>query len=258
MQKHNEQIEALTRRFDEQDAQLLKQDAELQDLRRQIAAGPEASGRRLQKGTKSSKGNGSGGGSGSLTAKQLSIIDALDNCMELSNSTDELIVQGCDFIVRGNGNATHVDLNTTDGKGNLIVGWNEGEYTSLLDNTTVVPNKTGLNNIIVGPGHSYSSTGGVVFGQENTISAPYASVGGGRLNKASGEGASVSGGAANNANADAASVSGGFNNTANGDFASVSGGEGNTASGQYASVFGGSNNYGCANTGFPNLNPAFC
>ena len=52
----------LLHRFDEQDAQLQKQDAELQDLRRQAATGPEASGgRRLQKAAKSSKGNGSGG-----------------------------------------------------------------------------------------------------------------------------------------------------------------------------------------------------
>ena len=41
----------LLRRFDEQDAELQKQDAELQELRRQVASGPEASGRRL-KGTK--------------------------------------------------------------------------------------------------------------------------------------------------------------------------------------------------------------
>ena len=237
--EYKEQIEALGRRFDEQDA-------ELQDLRRQVATGPEASGRRLQvKGAKNSKGNGSdsggGGGGGSLTTRQLSIINALDICMELSSATDELIVQGCDLIVRSNGNETHVDLNTTDGKGNLIVGWNEDDGGD----------KTGLN-IIVGSGHTYNSTGGAVFGRENTISAASATVTGGYGNTASGESASVSGGTINRASSSAASVSGGLYNNAIGEWASVSGGNTNTASGEAASVTGGyGNTASTLNQNFP-------
>ena len=219
----------LGRRVDEQDA-------ELQDLRRQVATGPEASGRRLQeKGAKSPKGNGSdsggGGGGGSLTTRQLSIINALDICMELSSATDELIVQGCDLIVRSNGNETHVDPIPAEAKGNLIVGWNEGDGGD----------KTGLNNLVVGSEHTYTSTGGAVFGQKNTISAASATVTGGYQNKAISTYASVSGGYENTASGVFASVSAGRGNTASGTGASVSGGEANTASGNSASVSGGQN-----------------
>ena len=157
-------------------------------------------------------------------------IVALVNCMASSSESDEVIIQGCDFIVRGNGGSTHPTTAQT-GKGNLIVGHNEG--TGL---------KTGLNNIIVGSGHTYTSTGGAVFGRENTISAASATVTGGYGNTASGESASVSGGKDNTASRSAASVSGGNLNIASGFYSSVSGGWENIASNGAASVSGGFNN----------------
>ena len=167
-------------------------------------------------------------------------IVALVNCMASSSESDEVIIQGCDFIVRGNGGSTHPTTAQT-GKGNLIVGHNEG--TGL---------KTGLNNIIVGSGHTYTSTGGAVFGRENTISAASATVTGGYGNTASGESASVSGGTINRASSSAASVSGGLYNNAIGEWASVSGGNTNTASGEAASVTGGyGNTASTLNQNFP-------
>ena len=173
-------------------------------------------------------------------------IVALVNCMASSSESDEVIIQGCDFIVRGNGGSTHPTTAQT-GKGNLIVGWNEGDGVD----------KTGLNNLVVGSDHTYTSTGGVVFGEKSTISAASAtvtggyqntasalcaSVSGGYDNTASSIDASVSGGETNTASGQTSSVTGGYNNIASGDWASVSGGRFNEASGDQASVTGGSSN----------------
>jgi hypothetical protein len=138
---------------------------------------------------------------------------------------------------------------TTNGRGNLIVGYNE-------DNAP--PNdRSGSHNLVIGPRHTFSSYGGLVAGYRSTVSGPsasvtggygnaatnrYASVSGGYYNTASGSSASVSGGGYNTASGGAAFVSGGVGNTASGNLASVSGGGGNTASGNSASVSGGLNN----------------
>ena len=67
----------LLRHVNEQDTELQKQDAQLQELRRQVAAAPPASGvRRLQKGgktAKTDKANGSGASLG-LNAEELELL----------------------------------------------------------------------------------------------------------------------------------------------------------------------------------------
>ena len=74
------------------------------------------------------------------------------------------------------------------GLGNLILGYDENDGTDV---------KTGSHNLILGAHHSYSSTGGLVAGYDNSISGVSASVGGGRNNSAGGDYSSVSGGRAN-------------------------------------------------------------
>ncbi len=121
---------------------------------------------------------------------------------------------------------------TQNGLGNLIVGYNE------LGN----PNgddRTGSHNISFGEANSFSSFGGLVGPNNNTISGPFASVSGGTSNTASGYYASVSGGWNNTASSLCASVSGGFQDTASSGYSSVSGGRGNQATGFHSSVSGG-------------------
>jgi hypothetical protein len=76
---------------------------------------------------------------------------------------------------------------TTNGTGNLIVGYNEprdgGENR-----------RTGSHNVVVGKQHNFSSVGGVVVGLHNEISGTFAAVGGGVRNTAAGEHAAISGG----------------------------------------------------------------
>jgi hypothetical protein len=134
------------------------------------------------------------------------------------------------------------DTETTNGVGNLIVGYNETRGDG-------DDNHSGSHNLVVGSKQNFSSYGRLVAGQSNTISGKYACVSGGASNTASGPGASASGGAYNTASGAYASVSGGASNTASGGSASVCGGENNTASGKYSFVAGG----GAANVAYGNV-----
>jgi hypothetical protein len=125
--------------------------------------------------------------------------------------------------------------NCPNGRGNLIVGYNEPR----VDGESI---RTGSHNVVVGQEHNFTRFGGLVVGFRNEISGDFASVSGGNLNTASGRASSVSGGEENTASGFGAVVSGGSDNTASGEFASVSGGAGNTASGESASVSGGGQN----------------
>jgi hypothetical protein len=141
-----------------------------------------------------------------------------------------LIIEGCNLHVRNAAEFT----DEINGTGNLIVGYNEIVFGA--------PVRTGSHNLVVGPGHSFTSWGGFVAGINNSVTGTSAAVSGGFQNVASGSRASVSGGAFNEANGIQASVSGGTSNFASGERASVSGGAFNDASGQAASISGGGGN----------------
>jgi len=141
----------------------------------------------------------------------------------------ELVITGANVrIVNGLG-ATQ----TTNGLGNLIVGYNERRR---VDFPTV---RTGSHNVVVGEAHNFFRFGGVVAGFQNEISGDFATVSGGMENTASGLGASVSGGVHSTASGEGSSVSGGAENTASGHISSISGGRINTATGIQAAVSGG-------------------
>jgi hypothetical protein len=140
---------------------------------------------------------------------------------------------------------------TQNGKGNLILGYNEPSDSALPTE------RGGSHNVVVGPNHRYNFGVGLVVGGENKLGADGASVSGGFSNTAlglsssvtggfsntaSGEYSSVSAGARNSGSGDFSSVSGGVDNTASGNTAAVSAGQGNIASGDLSSVSGGMNN----------------
>jgi uncharacterized coiled-coil protein SlyX len=143
---------------------------------------------------------------------------------------DTLRLSGMNLqLVNGQGSTE-----TSDGLGNLIIGYNAQRLTPAA--------RTGSHYLIVGDGHEWTASGGIVAGYRNTASGDYASVFGGEGNIASGLIASVSGGDDNTASGPYASVSGGRMNLASGDYASVSGGLANAASSDFASVSGGFSN----------------
>ncbi|HWR98872.1 MAG TPA: hypothetical protein VN317_10665, partial [Candidatus Methanoperedens sp.] len=142
-----------------------------------------------------------------------------------------VVVSGANLqVVDGSGDTD----GAVNGMGNLIIGYNALRGGG--------DERGGSHNLIAGDRNNYSSFGGLVAGQLNSIANSYATVSGGALNTASGPHASVSGGAANTASGPFAAVSGGGSNTASGANAAVSGGESNFALGGSSSVSGGAAN----------------
>ena len=151
-------------------------------------------------------------------------------------------------IVNGLGKTQSIN-----GTGNLIIGYDEGAEPGPAGGGH---EQTGSHNLILGPEQTYTKYASLlagslntalapfsaVFGHENTVSANFASVSGGVLNKATAEYASVSGGRENEASGKVSSVSGGLHNVASSRAASVSGGTLNKATGEYAAVSGGLEN----------------
>ena len=168
----------------------------------------------------------------------------------ISGGPNEVLITGANLrIVNGLGMTE-----TTNGLGNLIVGYNEPRKFPPPAFNDV---RTGSHNVVVGTGHNFGSFGGLVVGSDNQISGEFASVSGGTGNFASGDHSSVSGGFDNSARGDFSSVSGGDGNQAFGlnssvsggafniagrSFSSVSGGQGNIADGDSSSVSGGAGN----------------
>jgi hypothetical protein len=169
-----------------------------------------------------------------VTTLEGQLADALETIVELqellagvTRTADTIVVSGANLqIVDGSGN-TH---GPTNGLGNLIIGYNEADEDR---------DQTGSHNLVVGMQHEFTSFGGLVAGEDNTIASPGASVLGGKNNIAGDDYSTVAGGSANRANGLLSSVGGGFQNTASGLNSAVSGGCENTATNNFAAVSGG-------------------
>ena len=164
---------------------------------------------------------------GDLEARLQALEEQVPDC--LATEGDDALFEGCNVHVRNGQGGTQ----TTNGSGNLIVGYNEGAGDA---------NRDGSHNLVVGAEHGYSSYGGLVIGQRNQISGPFSSVSGGQDNTASGPSSSISGGNFNFASGENSIVSGGNSNSASGDQSSIGGGIGNSAGGNLSSVSGGNSN----------------
>jgi hypothetical protein len=121
-----------------------------------------------------------------------------------------------------------------NGKGNLIVGYNESGYSPA--------ERGGSHTVVVGPYHRYNFGVGLVAGYNNRLGGDGATIGGGFSNNAGGEFSTVSAGSNNNATNLLASVGGGDSNTASGSNAVVAAGQSNQATGDLSSVLGGTSN----------------
>jgi hypothetical protein len=119
----------------------------------------------------------------------------------------------------------------TDQDGNLIIGYNENPGT-----------QSGSHNLVIGDGHTFSSYGGIVAGEDHEITAKYASVVGGLDNHATAAHATVAGGTDNIASGKKACVVGGDDNEASASESSVFGGYFNDADGDTSVTTGGSFN----------------
>lgn len=163
-------------------------------------------------------------------ARNSQVAGLADKLFHVSRVGSSLFISGANLHIVNGMNET----DTTNGLGNLIVGYNESRGIGDV--------RSGSHNVLLGSFLNFSSYGGIAAGFHNSVSGPYASVSGGQYNAALGFAASVSGGQSNTAQGFGASVSGGQFNMASGSGASVSGGTSNTASGAFASVSGGRHN----------------
>jgi hypothetical protein len=153
--------------------------------------------------------------------------------VQLPGACPEVVFSGVNVrIVNGMGSTE-----TTNGCGNLIVGYNESRPAGAGSDV-----RTGSHNIIVGQQDNYSSFGGLIAGLANASLADYASVSGGNGNSATGRYSTIGGGFSNTASGQFSAVSGGNSSSASGDFSSVSGGVENVAGGFGSSVGGGQQN----------------
>jgi hypothetical protein len=115
------------------------------------------------------------------TALQGQITPLAEKRVHVSVLNNDIFITGANLhLLNGEGGTE-----TTNGLGNLIIGYNE--------NILGYP-RTGSHNLVVGEHHGWESFGGLVAGQVNRITGPFASVSGGFRNTASGLYASVNGG----------------------------------------------------------------
>lgn len=158
-----------------------------------------------------------------VIAAQQDYIESLQQYVSVENG--RVLIEGADLqIVSGSGQ-TDGEVN---GKGNLIIGYNEDFYNL----------RTGSHNLVLGSYHNYSSFGGMVCGFENSISGEFSSVTGGSFNSATGVSCAILGGQHNTATGNMTSVSGGSTNHCSGNSTSVLGGYQNSASENLSTVVG--------------------
>ena len=184
---------------------------------------------------------------GDLGAVKNNSVLALDQKLTLQNG--DAVFQGVNVqIVNGMGKT-----DSTNGKGNLILGYNElnaqtnplcpsrlRQICNSADKGTLFAYfRSGSHNLVSGVHHAYNSYGGIVTGFANAINAPWSAIGGGAFNMSDGVASSVTGGANNIAYGENASVGGGYKNIAAGIQSSVTGGSYNNAAGRVSSVSGG-------------------
>lgn len=145
----------------------------------------------------------------------------------VTRTEDAIVISGANLqVVDGSGTTT----GPTNGLGNVIIGYNEAEPDR---------EQTGSHNLVVGMQHEFTSFGGIVAGEDNTIVSRSASVLGGKNNISAEDHATIVGGSLNLADGELSTVGGGFDNQASGAHSAVSGGCENMATNTFAAVSGG-------------------
>lgn len=164
------------------------------------------------------------------TVASRDVLDGLVPFVSVSGSDVKLT--GANLVLQNGAGST----DTVNGTGNLVIG-----YNAPRDGTN---DKTGSHNLVIGDGHVYSSYGGFVAGEENSIMAPNASVVGGTFGVVEAELGTVLGGYKNHVEALYATVVGGYGNVvlSDGMAASILGGMSNRTSGLYSSIVSGVDN----------------
>jgi hypothetical protein len=174
-------------------------------------------------------------------AERMATVENKLSALTFDGATNEVTITGANLrIINGLGSTE-----TTNGLGNLIVGYNELRQENPdcpRVFVTCTDTRAGSHNVVVGKEHNFTSFGGVVVGLHNETTGDFSAVSGGAGNTANGTWSAISGGTNNTTPGFASTVSAGLRNTASGDRSVVSGGADNTASGPNSAVGAGRGN----------------
>jgi hypothetical protein len=171
------------------------------------------------------------GVAGNVAADQrLAVVEKKVLCVSADSTAGDLFFVGCNVHLE---NGDSGDTLSANGKGNLVIGFNEEPVSG------APAKRTGSHNIVIGKGNAYSASGGIVSGLDNRIDGNLAVLLGGRDNAASGLESVIAGGRANTATGDTSVVAGGLFNSGSGNTSVVAGGFSNYATGTYSVVAGG-------------------
>lgn len=168
----------------------------------------------------------------SLSQLQSNNINRLNDYVEIIEDNNCITAQlsGLNLqIVNGEGST-----NTTNCKGNLIIGYNE-------ERSGTPVSRTGSHNLVLGIKHNYSSFSGFINGTANTItqSGEYCSILNGNECFANAKYVSICNGRDHKGNASLSTIVGGFDNGGTGQTSVVVGGMNNRADGNYSVILGG-------------------
>ena len=157
-------------------------------------------------------------------------VPGLSDHLSYDDSTNAFVLEGVNFQVTSG--------TAGSSAGNVIIGTND--VTDFAPN----PARTGTHNLIIGNGHEYTGNNGIVHGENNSLTSPYAAVIGGRQGRVTGPGSVLVGGLLNHVDTQDAAVVGGFKNFIHNSagYGAVLGGEADSLFQQFTCAVGGHRN----------------
>ena len=157
-------------------------------------------------------------------------VPGLSDHLSYDDSTNAFVLEGVNFqVTRGSAGSS---------AGNVIIGTND------VTDYTPNPARTGTHNLIIGNGHEYTGNNGIVHGENNRLTSPYAAVIGGRKGHVTGPGAVLVGGLMNHIDTQDAAVVGGYKNFIHNSasYSAILGGEADSLFQQFTCAVGGKQN----------------
>ncbi len=166
-------------------------------------------------------------------------VRSLETLLEgVDRSGGDLYFSGMNvYVVSGEGNTDA----PPNGKGNLIIGYNEPRGGRDLEGNPH-DRREGSHNLVLGTHVNYTGIAGVVTGYQNEIGGEYAVVLGGSANRADQSFSAILGGSQNTALSELSTAVGGSENQPGGLFSTISGGRQNRTLGEWSSIGGGQGN----------------
>jgi hypothetical protein len=156
-------------------------------------------------------------------------VPGLSDHLSYDDSTNAFVLEGVNF---------QVTSGSVGSAGNVIIGTND------VTDYTPNPARTGEHNLIIGNGHEYTGNNGIVHGENNRLTSPYAAVIGGRKGSVTGPGAVLVGGLMNHIDTQDAAVVGGYKNFIHNSasYSAILGGEADSLFQQFTCAVGGKQN----------------